>query len=78
MSKTVLFRFLALLIALEVGFIGDGKTQNQLTYKHAPSSGEIFNYKFDLPIGCTELLKTKLSFTLKRAISFSCDVLNGL
>ena len=50
MSKTVLFRFLALLIALEVGFIGAGKTQNQLTYKHVPPSGKILNYNFDLPI----------------------------
>ena len=50
MSKTVLFTFLTLLMALEAGFIWAGKMQNQLTYKHAPSSGEIFNNNLDLPM----------------------------
>ena len=35
-----------MLIALEEGATEVKKTQN----KHAPSSGEILNYKFDLPI----------------------------
>ena len=37
-------------MVLKEGATGFEKTQHQLTCKHAPSSGEILNYNFDLPI----------------------------
>ena len=42
-SKTVLFTFLGLIMALKEGITGVGKTQNQLSYKYVQSSGEILN-----------------------------------